>query len=345
MIRPSKPTQRTWIHRCHDALASIWICLTGVLVPTLPAISKEVYLSLEGLREEYRRPEDKYVEIGGITVHYRDEGTGPAVLLIHGSSSTLRSYDGVAAKLQKNYRVIRYDVPPRGLSGPVPDGALKKLRATDIPQQLLKKLEISTVTVVGVSFGGTIALFLAADYPDLVERVIVSNAPSDPIDLSVVDFGPSLTKAQEQYGAYVDSSTVKSSEYWRIYFNFYAGKPERISAETVDQTYDFARRAPEKNSTSLVSQVADQDKAIEMWEKVQAPTLLLWGGSDALLPPSAAENLAERLTSSQVSKVILPDVGHYPPIEVPERFAEFVDLYIRGVSADGLGATSPPHLR
>lgn len=320
------------------------VCAVVMATTSGVAVGQD-FLSVGELRDKYGAPEDKYVDIEGVSVHYRDEGDGPAVLLVHGSSTTLRSYDQVADKLKSKYRVIRYDVPPRGLSGPVSDEALAKLSPTKLPALLLKSLGISKVNVVGVSFGVTIALFMAAEFPDLVERVIVSCAPSDPVDLTQVDFGPSLTKAQEQYGAYIDGSTAKSPEYWRTYFNFYAGKPERIGEDVIAQTYDFSRRAQEKNAIALVAQVADQDYAHEAWGKVQAPTLLLWGASDALLPPEAAQTLASRLTSAQVSTVFLPDVGHYPPVEVPAHFADFVDLYINSVSADGLGATPPPHLR
>ncbi len=318
----------------------------ALLAGDISSVSAEQgYLSLSELRAKYSNAGDKYADIDGVTVHYRDEGEGPAVILIHGSSSSLRSFDAVAEKLKSDYRVIRYDVPPTGLSGPVSDDALRNMQPTYIPAKLMENLGISKVNVAGVSYGGTIALFLAADYPDLVERVIVSCAPSDPIDLSVVDFGPSLTMALEEYGAYGDSSAVKPLEYWRTYFNFYAGQPSRINEETINLTFDFARRAPEQNATGFISQVADQEEAIKKWGAVRAPTLLLWGGSDALLPPSSAANLASYLVQSQVSTIILPDVGHYPPIEVPEQFADFVDTYIKSISAVGLGGTPPPHLR
>ena len=124
-------------------------------------------------------------------------------------------------------------------------------------------LEISRVSVAGVSYGGTNALFFAADYMDLVERIIVSCAPSEPVDLSVVNFGPSLTKAQQEYGEYLDSSKVKPRKYWRTSFDFYAGTPERITDETIDLTCDIARREPEHNATGLMSQAADQNKVIE----------------------------------------------------------------------------------
>jgi pimeloyl-ACP methyl ester carboxylesterase len=343
-VKDTRLMKNQWRYIATLALGA-WLALLGTFLDISPVAAQEALLSVEALREKYAHTEDKYVDIGGVVVHYRDEGEGPAILLIHGSQSTLRSFDGVAEKLKSRYRVVRYDVPPTGLSGPVTEAALANLRPSDIPAQLLKKIGVSKATAVGVSYGGTIALFLAAEHPDLIERVVASCAPSDPVDLSVVDFGPSLTQAQAEFGSYNDSSGVKPRRFWQTYFNFYFGEPERISADLIDETYDFSRREPENNVTGLIAQVADQPKAIMAMGKVHAPTLLLWGGRDALLPPAAMENLARRLTNTEVSKIVLPDVGHYPPLEVPERFASIVDSFIRTVTPDIHSTAIPPHLR
>ena len=76
-------------------------------------------ISLEDLRQKYSDSSDQYIDIEGTSVHYKDEGQGPPLLLIHGSTSTLRSFDSLAEILKSRYRVIRYDVPPTGLSGAI----------------------------------------------------------------------------------------------------------------------------------------------------------------------------------------------------------------------------------
>ena len=86
------------------------------------------------------------------------------------------------------------------------------------------------------------------------------------------------------------------------------------------------------SEVSLVARVANHDFAVDAMRRVKAPTLLLWGGADPLLPPSAAETLAKYLTGTEVSKVIMPDVGHYPPVEVPERFADIMVAYVESAT-------------
>jgi pimeloyl-ACP methyl ester carboxylesterase len=99
-----------------------------------------------------------------------------------------------------------------------------------------------------------------------------------------------------------------------------------------EQYYDFNRRIPDKNAVSLTAKVADHAKAVEAMSEVMAPTLLVWGAHDPLLTPAAADTLAGYLNHAQVSKLLLPDVGHYPPLEVPERFADIVAAYIEAVT-------------
>ena len=74
-------------------------------------------LSLESLRQEYAGADGRIAEIGGVEVYYKDQGEGPAILMIHGSRSTLRTWDRIAPELVDRYRVIRYDLPPHGPVG------------------------------------------------------------------------------------------------------------------------------------------------------------------------------------------------------------------------------------
>jgi pimeloyl-ACP methyl ester carboxylesterase len=307
--------------------------LTHAAEPAMPPSDIPPRLTLQQLRQQYASPADKMTTIDGVEVVYRDEGRGPAILLIHGSNSTLRTYDDVVARLRDRYRLIRYDVPPNGLSGPIPDKVIGRLRASDIPAQILKALGVTRVTAAGVSSGGTTALYFAAEHPEMVERVIAASTPSDPVDMSTLKRTPALEQAESTYGSYLDSSRAKPRHFWRTYVEFYTGVPGRFSDKTVDEMYDFGRRTPEPNSTALVGVVADQDRLNAALAKVNAPVLLLWGGANPLLPPPAAvKALERRLTAAQVSTLVMPDVSHYVPIEVPDRYAEVLHTYITAVT-------------
>ncbi len=297
-----------------------------------PEVDAPPWLSLQALRELYRSPLDRVVDIEGVEVYYRDEGRGPAVLLIHGSQSTMRTYDELASRLRDRFRVVRYDVPPNGLSGPIPEAALGKLRPSDVPARLLAKLGIAKASVVGVSSGGTTGIFLAAEHPQLVERLVISCAPADPVDMSTLRKTPAMLEAERRHGDYMDYSRTKPKAFWRTYVDFYSAEPGRISDAVVQQMYDFSRRTPERNTTALTGVVADQPKAIAAMNAVRQPVLLLWGAADPLLPPSAAHALARHLKNASLSMLMIPDASHYPPIEIPDRYAAILETYLTQVT-------------
>jgi pimeloyl-ACP methyl ester carboxylesterase len=65
---------------------------------------------------------------------------------------------------------------------------------------------------------------------------------------------------------------------------------------------------------------------------VKAPTLLIWGAKDLLLPVPAGKALAGYLSGTDVSMMVMPDVGHYPPLESPERFAKILEAYMEAAT-------------
>lgn len=285
------------------------------------------HISVEQLRAKYGDRNGKIALIGGVEVYYKDEGKGPAILMVHGSQSTLKTWDHVAAKLVKRYRVIRYDIPPQGLSGHVSAEAAKALQPTDVAETLLKQLGVNKITYVGVSSGGTLGVFLAAKRPDLVERLILSNTPADTVTTSHLPPSEEFDRAQRE----AKETGFQSQFFWNAFLSYFAGDPKRLDANIREQYYDVNRRTPEPNYLALVAKVADQAKAKEAMANVHAPTLLVWGARDPLLVPAAANALESYLTGTQVSKILLPDVGHYPPLEVPARFADIVSAYIEAV--------------
>jgi pimeloyl-ACP methyl ester carboxylesterase len=285
-------------------------------------------LTLSALRSKYADKGGRIADIGGVDVYYKDEGSGPAILMVHGSASSMRTYDAVAARLRKHYRVIRFDVPGQGLSGPVSDDAAQHLKPADIAQRLLAKLGVTTVTAVGVSSGGTLCVYLAAQRPDLVKRLILANTPADPVDTSHLQQPKDFEEAQRE----ARETHFQSQRFWDLFLAYFAGDASRMTPAIREQYYDFNRRIPEPNALALVAKVADHDQAVQAMSQVTAPTLLLWGARDPLLTPAAADALARYLTHAQVSKILLPDVGHFPPLETPGRFADLVAVYIEAVT-------------
>ena len=292
------------------------------------AETKFPYLSLKDARAKYADPAGHIAKIDGVEVYYKDEGKGPVILMIHGSSSSLKTYDLIAAKLIDRYRVIRFDIPPLGLSGPVSDEDIKRLEPTDIPQKLLAQLAVKDTACVGVSSGGTNCIYLAAKNPGLVNHLILSNSPSDPVEGA----RPTRTIKLDAETKKASDAGFKTRAYWDAFFEVNSGDPSRITPAIREQYYDFNRRPPDKNLLFLSAKVFEHEKALALMDKVTVPTLLVWGEQDPLLPHAAADVLAKYLAHAQISKLFLPDVGHYPPLEVPERYAQIIAAYLEAVT-------------
>jgi pimeloyl-ACP methyl ester carboxylesterase len=323
------------------------LALCGAVVAAQAAPEAPSSLTLAQLRAKYAEPGAAYMTLHGVEVYYKDEGAGPAILMIHGSSSTLKTYDRIAEDLKGRYRVIRYDVPPQGLSGSVPDVvAASGVKAEDLPVELLTRLGVKSATVVGVSSGGTIGYFMASRYPRMVDRLILANTPADPLDTSHLKLSRRMIEEQAAQGesGYAANAPVsgkfKRRSYWDAFFEFFAGEPERITPDIREQYYDVGRRVPEANMLAFTAVVADHAATVALAAKVTCPVLLVWGERDPLLTASAAGALAGYLKNADVSTLMLPDVGHYPPLEIPDRYAQIIAAYIEAVTP--VKPKSPP---
>lgn len=295
-----------------------------------PAISPKPYLTVDQLRKTYADKDSRFFTVGGLKIHYKDEGprNGPALLMVHGSESSLRTWDVIAKKLKARYRIIRLDLPGYGLSDGPTDESLKTLVPTDVPIALLDHVGVRKVTFAGVSSGGTMGMYMAARRPDLIERLILSNTPSDPVDTSHLKLSAGLKAAMDR----AQQTGFRDQDFWSHFLTFFAGDPARISVQTQKEYYDFYRRVPEKNLIGLIARIGDGKQATIEMAKVRKPVLLLWGTADPLLPESALNAIGRYLSNAQISRVSMPDVGHYPPLEVPDRIAQMIVAYIEAAT-------------
>lgn len=287
------------------------------------------HLTIAQLRQRYGDAQSRYATIRGVEVHFKDEGKGPVLLLIHGSQSSLRTWDRETALLKGRYRVIRFDIPGYGLSGRISDEVAASVQPVEIVEGLLEKLKVSRATVAGVSSGGTMGMYLAAKRPELVERLILSNTPSDPVKYDHLVEPQAFKDAQARAKA---SGGFQDQDFWNQYLWYFSGDPARYSARLRREYYDFNRRTPEKYPIALVARIGDGKQAAIEMAKIRCPVLLAWGTADPLLPESAADAITRYLANARVSRLLMPDVGHYPPVEVPDRFARLIADYIEVVT-------------
>ncbi|MCW1401825.1 alpha/beta hydrolase [Novosphingobium sp. MW5] len=299
------------------------------------AASELPRLSVAQLRKKYQDAQSRYMTIKGVEIHYKDEGPrgAPVLFMVHGSESSVRTWDRITVLLKKRYRIVRYDIPGYGLSEGTTDEAAANVQPVEIAEGLIDSLGVKKLTFVGVSSGGTMGMYLAAKRPELVERLILSNTPSDPVKTDHLVQPQSFLDAQAE----AVRTKYRNLTFWNEFLAYFAGDPARISQRTREEYYDFNRRLPEKHPIALVARIGDGKQAAIEMAKVRAPVLLARGTGDPLLPESAAQAITRYLANAQISRVYMPDVGHYPPLEVPDRFARLITTYVEAVVPDPNG--------
>ena len=257
-----------------------------------------------------------YIEAAGIRLHVRDEGPrdAPAVVLLHGFGSSLLTWDAWAALLAADHRVVRFDLPGFGLTGPDPANDYSDQRAGDIMIALLDSLHIARATVVGNSLGGKIAWLFAVQHPSRVERLVLISP--DGFASPGFDYGktPDIPIVLRLL-PYVLPRPMLRASLLPAY-----GAPARLTDATIDRYRDMML-APGVRAAIVArtGQVMMQEPT-PLLRQIKAPTLLLWGEKDGMIPFG---NSADYLRAiPEATLVALPGLGHVPFEEAPaESFA------------------------
>ncbi|MEY3137646.1 MAG: hypothetical protein RL580_1378, partial [Pseudomonadota bacterium] len=125
------------------------------------------------VEKRWAKPPSKFVIVDGVRLHYREEGSGPPVVLLHANYASLFMWEPWAEALKDRYRVIRVDLPAHGLTGPEPSGDYSLQRIQSLFEQFVDARGLERFVVVGTSIGGTVAMRYAADHPDRIERLVM----------------------------------------------------------------------------------------------------------------------------------------------------------------------------
>ncbi|MEM1314795.1 MAG: alpha/beta fold hydrolase [Pseudomonadota bacterium] len=278
---------------------------------------------LSDLTDRWAPPPSQFAEIAGMPVHYRDEGprdagidAPPPLVLLHGTSDSLHAWDGWAAALAPTRRVIRFDLPGFGLTGPPADDDLTMERYREVLFALLDRLEVPRAILAGNSFGGRVAWTSAIHAPERVAGLILVSASglvSEPVEVPAGFALAGLPGVREALRNTLPRFLVRMS------LESVYGDPARLTEAEVDRFYEITLR--EGNRDALIGRfrMSPAGPDVDRIAEIAVPTLILWGDADRLIPPDAAERWGAAVAGSEV--VVLQGVGHVPHVESPEASA------------------------
>jgi pimeloyl-ACP methyl ester carboxylesterase len=291
--------------------------------------------SPETLEETYTNEHSDFVTIGDSRIHYRDEGPEDAsvVLLLHGSYSSLHTWDNWVSELDDEFRLVRLDMPGFGLTGPRSQGTHTLSYLVETVGEFCDELGLTDVAVAGSSLGGGVAWRLTVERPALVSRLILINAGGatllSQLARNITTIGNDLLPRYATprmmirillYDAYADNSKVTRELVNRYYDLLLRTGNRRAVLEIAEQYidhYDGDVSEFELIFPRLPSQHTPHPKIWDEYDiaDVDVRTLFQWGTEDEWLPLSFGRQLASQVPNAEFIRY--EGIGHLPMEEHP----------------------------
>jgi len=295
-----------------------------VLILLLQAI---VYsdISVDDLKKEYANEHSKFTEIDGMQVHYRDEGKGFPIVLVHGTASSLHTWNDWTKSLTKNYRVIRMDLPAFGITGPNANADYSVKSYTNFLHQFLTKLKVDKFHLAGNSLGGNIAWNYAAEYPNKVEKLILVDASGLPTNKpQPAIFKMAKTPVLNSLFLYVTPKFFIKKNMSEVYAN-----ESKITDKLVTRYHKMALR--DGNRQAFIDRAKTDFKLGEKanydkLKSIKTPTLLIWGAKDNWIPLNNGKRMDSIMQNSKL--VVLENSGHVPMEENPAESLEILKTFL-----------------
>lgn len=293
----------------------IFWAVVVVLIAVL-SFSYKGDIPLEELKKQYTNEQSKFIIIDGVNVHYRDEGNkndSLPIVLIHGTSSSLHTWDSIVPALLNKKRIIRLDIPAFGLTGPHPRREYSIAFYNQFIDSFLCSLGVQQYIIAGNSLGGSIAWNQALSYPQKVKQLILINSGGYPKKNEKGNIGfklASMPVIGDVLVKFTPRSLIRKSVE-----DVYTDK-SKVNDRLVQRYYDLLLREGNRQATLDIFKQRKYANA-EKIKSISTPTLIIWGKEDQLIDVSNAYLFKKDIQGSEL--VIIPKTGHVPMEEAPKE--------------------------
>ncbi len=248
----------------------------------------------------------KTIQANGLEIAYERLGEGPPLVFVHGGTTDSRMWRPQLAELADEFTVVAWDEPGAGRSSDVPPD----FRLADYANSLsvlIEALQLEPAHVAGISWGGTVALELYRQHPELAATLILidtyagwkGSLPEEEVRTRIAGVLHALEAPPEE-----EADPLPG---------WFAGDPPAEFLPLLDEMATDVR--PESVRTAmLVMAEADQRDVLPT---IAVPTLLLWGELDVRSPLSVARQFEQTIPDTEL--VVIPGAGHVSSLERPEQ--------------------------
>lgn len=269
----------------------------------------------------YFQSTDQIVTIDDVDIRLRDEGSKdtPAIIMVHGFTSSLETWDALAAELKSDYRIIRFDLPGHGLSGTDPANDYSNERTVALFSKLVGTLKLDNPVLLGNSLGGLVAWRTEANNTGTASKLILISPGGFSIN-GVTDKPVDVPMMVKFYLTKAPSAGVKQAT-TALY-----GDPSKLTEARIIEVGDMM--AQPGNGDAFVSRAEqftlpapEPDLA-----KVLVPTLIIWGDKDIMVPVDQGPKFAAAMPNATLRTY--EGVGHVPQEEATKRLAKDIREFL-----------------
>lgn len=282
-------------------------------------------------------PSQKLALADGRTIHIRDEGPrdAPVIVLLHGSTADLHTWQRWTEALDDRYRVIRYDQRGHGLTGAAPDGRYDRESFVADVEAVADVLKLGHFTLVGNSMGGGIAMAYALAHPQQLDALVLVDAGGAPVERkgggNIIFNLAGKPVISDVMGQFLPRSLVRKSLSQSVV------NQAVVTDAEVDRYWELGRYPGNRAATLERFGAPRATFTAAQIAKMRVPTLVMWGEKDALIPFAAARWYMAHLPRATL--VAYPGVGHIPMEETADRSVADLQAWLAMTLARNPSAT------
>lgn len=284
-------------------------------------------IPLEDLKSKYANEHSKFITIDGTTIHYRDEGKGPALVLLHGVCASLHTWDGWVKELKDNYRLIRIDNPGFGLTGPLADGKYTPENYVAMFDKFVTAIGLDKFSIAANSLGGYISWNYCLQHPKKVEKLILIDSVGFKQDmpwLLSLAVNPLVRPfARRMVPRFFINKAVR-----QVY-----GDSSKANDEIKSRYFELAMREGNKSAWIDIflemKKYSALDSLSDGIKNIPQPVLIMWGTKDTWIPyDEIFPKWKKELPNARFA--VYEGVGHIPMEEIPVQTARDAHLFLSG---------------
>jgi pimeloyl-ACP methyl ester carboxylesterase len=262
------------------------------------------------------------VEINGAKLYYETAGAGPAFVMLHSHLLDCRQWDDQFELFAATHRVVRYDARGFGQSSLPP----APFRHADDLEQLLTFLKIEQAALMGCSGGGGISLDFALLHPDRVDGLILVDSNVDGYQPT----GPIPPRLLAYFGARQRGDVPAAIELaLQVWLDGPRRAPAQVDPAVRERTRAMIAALLARPAVPEAVAQGFQPPALERLGEIKAPTLAIVGAEDDPMLHDIAAVFAARIAGAR--SMVIPDAGHHPNLEHPQRFNEIVATFLSSI--------------